>query len=247
MKKGIKPRVVQLLRDGEEAARFSKQLATIRRDAPITFELPDHPWRIEDHADGISALCDELEFRSLKERVRLIILNNTGAVSKTEPPSERPTVDEHALRETSVALWLLHSDITNPTLEDILRETKTDDFEKARTIIFAELRSTGRLREVFEKIERPLIPIAERMTKIGVYIDAPILKELEREYGKELRILAGKIYAHAGHEFNINSPKQLGVVLYDELKINPVKQKKTAGGARTTREVNWQNFLEYTR
>lgn len=236
-KKGIKPRIVALLEEGEEAARFSKHLATIHRNVPITFELPDHPWRIEDHADGIAALCDELEFRSLKERVRLILLNKSGAVDvKIEPPIERPAVDERTLHETSVALWLLHSDISSPSLEDILRETNTDDFEKAREKVFADLHKVERLREVYEKIERPLIPITKRMTKVGVYVDALHLKELAREYGKELGNLAGKIFAHAGHEFNINSPKQLGVVLYDELKINPVKQKKTAGGARTTRE-----------
>ena len=74
------------------------------------------------------------------------------------------------------------------------------------------------------------------MNAVGVYVDKGHLKALSDEYGTELGKLAGRIYAHAGHEFNINSPKQLGVVLYDELKINPAKQKKTAGGARTTRE-----------
>ncbi len=245
LKKGIKPRVVKLLQDGEKAARFSKQLATIRRDAPVKFELPDHPWRIEDHADGIAALCDELEFRSLKERVRLILLNIADAPEvKIDAPAELPEVDEDALRETSVALWLLHSDVTNPSLEDILRETNTEDFEKAREIIFKELHSTGRLREVYEKIERPLIPVVRRMNATGVYIDALHLKELAREYSKELGNLAGKIFKHAGHEFNINSPKQLGVVLYDELKINPVRQKKTAGGARTTKESELEKLSD---
>src|SRR3989344_3294112 len=145
-------------------------------------------------------------------------------------------VDASALRETSIALWLLRSDITNPTLEDILRESKTEDFERAREAIFAELRTTGRLKEVFEKIEKPLIPVVSRMNTTGVYIDAPHLKELAREYRTEQGVLVGRIYKYAGREFNINSPKQLGIVLYDELKINPVKQKKTAGGARPTRE-----------
>ena len=237
MKKGIKPRTVKLLEEGKDAALFSKQLATIRRDVPVTFEMPDHPWRLADHANGIVALCDELEFRSLKERVQSLV---KGGASKEEPVAapESPSqvVDERALRETAVALWLLHSDTTNPTLEDILREGKTEDFEKAHQTIFAQLRATGRLQEVFENIERPLIPIAARMTEVGVYVDAPHLKELEREYKKELGALAGKIFTHAGHEFNINSPKQLGVILYDELKITPVKQKKTPTGARTTRE-----------
>ena len=235
LKKGIKPRTVKLLREGEEAARFSKQLATIRRDAPVTFTHPDHPWRIEDHGAGIDALCDALEFRSLKERVRGL----SAIKSAAEAPAsaeEVQSVDQKALRETSVALWLLRSDITNPSLEDVLREGKSEDFEKARENIFAELHKTGRVHEVYEKIERPLIPVVERMNATGIYVDAKHLSDLAREYNRELGKVAGRIYSHAGHEFNINSPKQLGVVLYDELKINPVKQKKTAGGARTTRE-----------
>jgi DNA polymerase-1 len=242
-KKGVKPRVVKLLEEGEESAKFSKRLATISRDAPIRFELPDHPWHLADHVESIATLCDRLEFRSLKERVRQLSAKKDGAPTPVEGPSldslkDGPStpIDETALRETSVALWLLHSDVTNPSLEDILQETKTDDFETAREIIFAELRATGRLGEVFEAIEKPLIPVAERMNATGVFVDTAHLKTLAREYGKELGKRAGKIYAHAGHEFNINSPKQLGVVLYDELKINPAKQKKTAGGARTTRE-----------
>ena len=232
--KRVKPRVVELLKTGKSDAAFSKTLATIHPNVPISFELPKRQWHLSEHAPTIMEACDALEFKSLKERVRTAH-GKTGESKKDVEP-EAQKVDPEALRETAVALWLLNSDVTNPSLEDILRETHADDFEKARESIFAELRTTGRLNEVYEKIEKPLIPVVERMNAAGVYVDKAHLKSLSDEYGKELGKLAGQIYAHAGHEFNINSPKQLGVVLYDELKINPVKQKKTAGGARTTRE-----------
>ena len=232
--KRVKPRVVELLKTGKSDAAFSKTLATIHPNVPISFELPKRQWHLSEHAPTIMEACDALEFKSLKERVRTAH-GKTGESKKDAEP-EAQKVDPEALRETAVALWLLNSDVTNPSLEDILRETHADDFEKARESIFAELRTTGRLNEVYEKIEKPLIPVVERMNAAGVYVDKAHLKSLSDEYGKELGKLAGQIYAHAGHEFNINSPKQLGVVLYDELKINPVKQKKTAGGARTTRE-----------
>ncbi len=243
-KKGIKPRVVKLLEEGKDAALFSKQLATIRRDVPIIFDLPDHPWRLVDHAERAAALCDELEFRSLKDRIRSAEHAVSSEVEVPQPMVDRPSVDEDAVRETAVALWLLHSDTTNPGLEDILEKGRTNDFEKAREAIFAELSATGRLREVFETIEKPLIPVVQRMNAVGVYIDAPHLATLAKEYRKELGVLAGRIYEHAGHEFNINSPKQLGVILYDELKINPVKQKKTAGGARTTKESELEKLSD---
>ena len=233
--KRVKPRVVELLKGGKSDAAFSKTLATIHPNVPLSFELPKRQWHLGEHATTVMALCDQLEFRSLKERVRSAHAPK-GEAGDTAAGAEAPHVDPAALRETSLALWLLHSDVTNPSLEDILREAHTEDFEKARETIFAELRTTGRLHEVYEKIEKPLIPVVLRMNIQGVYVDKAHLKALSDEYGKELGRLAGNIYKYAGHEFNINSPKQLGVVLYDELKINPVKQKKTAGGARTTRE-----------
>ncbi len=232
---GIKPRIIELLKGGKEAAAFSKQLATIHTNIPIRFELPKRQWHIQDHAAGISELCDELEFRTLKSRVQGIA-GNHAAPSSTHVRQER-TVDARVLKEASVALWLLHSDTSDPSIEDILQYANTDDFEKAREHIFKELRETGRLQEVFDKIEKPLIPVVERMNTAGVYLDIVQLKTLEKEYTKKLGGLAGKIFNAAGHEFNINSPKQLGVVLFDELKIaEGVKQKKTATGARTTKE-----------
>jgi len=74
-------------------------------------------------------------------------------------------------------------------------------------------------------------PVMERLEKDGIAVDKKYLKELSREYGKGLGEIAGRIYKHAGREFNINSPKQLGIVLFDELKIVPARHKRTSTGA----------------
>ncbi|MDO8561683.1 MAG: DNA polymerase, partial [bacterium] len=243
-KKGIKPRVVKMLQEGEKDAMFSKQLATIRRDAPILFTRPDHPWRMEDHAQGILALCEKLEFNSLKSRLRPASHSADAPVQQAEAKAEE-AVNDGALEEVSTALWLLHSDKTTPQYDDILRYlpvrgtqtgAKTDNFESARETIFEELKKTGRLQEVYEKIERPLIPIIRRMNEDGIFLDVPYLKNLEAEYTAELGKIEARIFKSAGHEFNVSSPKQLAGVLFDELKITPEKQRKTPGGARTTRE-----------
>lgn len=228
----VKPRVAELLRQGKGDAAFSKTLATIRSDVPIAFALPARQWHLSDHAAAVASLCEELEFPSLRERVA----PRAGAARSGSGSPLGESVDPDALREASVALWLLNSDLTNPGLEDILRAARARDFETAREVLFAQLRETGRLREVYEEIERPLIPVVARMNAAGVYLDTAHLGRLAEEYGKELSAIAARIYRHAGHEFNLNSPKQLGAVLYDELKIAPARQKKTAGGQRTTRE-----------
>ena len=139
----VKPRIVELLRGGKANAAFSKTLATIRADVPITFELPKRRWHLAENAQTIMSLCDELEFRSLKERVSSLAGTSSGRGTDAVGTKGEMRVDASALRETSIALWLLRSDITNPTLEDILRESKTEDFERAREAIFAEFRTTG--------------------------------------------------------------------------------------------------------
>lgn len=234
-KKGIKARIVELLRTSKESAMQSKMLATIHDGAPIQFKLPDHEWDISNHKETALAMCDQLEFKSLKVRIAKEVAYSEDRVEVPER-EELPEVDFAQLYDTSIALWLLHSDTTNPSLEDIFNYAGTTDFNAAREHIFAELKKTGCLQEVYDQIEKPVMPIIDRMIKDGVKLDIAKLAELSAEYTKELEKIAAHIYELAGHEFNINSPKQLGVVLYDELKINPIKQKKTATGARTTRE-----------
>ncbi len=233
----VQKRLVQLVADGEEAARFSKGLATIRTDAPIDFKLPQEEWRLGDHLESVLQLCDQLEFKSLKARVQTVAATPEKAERRVEDISAPlPDVDPVFLQETSLALWLLHSETNNPDLEEILESTHESDFTQAREKIFRELKETGRLQEVYDDIEHPLIKVVNRMKVDGVALDVPYLKKLAKEYNKELGEIAGRIFQAAGHEFNIGSPKQLAVVLYDELKITPEKQKKTATGARTTRE-----------
>ena len=83
-------------------------------------------------------------------------------------------------------------------------------------------------RELFDTIEVPLIPVLASMEADGVRIDSRTLNEFSAELEKEIRILESAIYEDAGTTFNVSSPKQLGEVLYEKLRIieNP-KQTKT--------------------
>jgi DNA polymerase-1 len=239
---GVQKRYVQLVGDNAEKAAFSKQLATIKDDAPIDFTLPERPWQLADHLASVTTLLDELEFRSLRERIKGIV---HGKAAGAAPSASSAMVDPLALQETSVAAWLLRSDTTNPSLDDILAMAHTEDFDRASEFIFSELRATGRLYELYRTIEHPLIPVVNRMNETGVHLDVKHLGELSKEYGKELGNIAARIYKQAGREFNIASPKQLATVLYDELKIGEgQKQKKTATGARTTREEELAKLAE---
>ncbi len=99
------------------------------------------------------------------------------------------------------------------------------------------------LEELFRTIEMPLLEVLRRMEMTGVYLDVELLQKTAADYEKRLAMLAGEIYALAGHEFNINSPKQLAVILFDELGLPVVKKTKT--GPSTALEVLQKLALEH--
>src|SRR3989344_3033021 len=82
------------------------------------------------------------------------------------------------------------------------------------------------------------------MTERGIKTDLSKLTELSDEFHRELSALEKKIWILAGEEFNINSPKQLGEVLFDRLGLSRKGQKKTAGGARSTRESELEKLSD---
>ena len=241
-KVGVQKRYVQLVADNKEKALFSRELATISRDAPIDFSLPEKEWNVTNHMKAIDAVCDAYEFRTIKERLHSKLKNIVAADIAAEEAEE--DVDPVVLRETAIMLWLLHSDMTEPTLQQILDYTQTKKFSDAREQIVKKIRETGKLREVFENIEKPLIPVVEEMNARGVCLDKKQLQSLEKEYRKELGEIAGRIFNHVGHGFNIQSTRQLATVLYDELKLTPEKQKKTSTGLRTTKESELEKIAD---
>lgn len=97
-----------------------------------------------------------------------------------------------------------------------------------------ELRKNS-LEEVFQNIEMPLMPVLARMERNGVVLDTETLKEVENDFTLRLQTLEKDIYELAGHEFTINSPRQVGEVLFGELKLSE-KVKKTKSGQYSTSE-----------
>ena len=88
---------------------------------------------------------------------------------------------------------------------------------------------------LFEEIEMPLMPVLADMERAGVRIDTEALRQGSQLLGDQLVALEQEIYELAGREFNINSPKQVGEILFDHLKLLP-NAKKTKGGAYSTNE-----------
>lgn len=90
---------------------------------------------------------------------------------------------------------------------------------------------------VFYDIEMPLVDVLYDMENQGVKIDTAQLKELETKYETKINELTEEIYELSGKKFNINSPKQLGEVLFDDLKIESYNNKKKSTNAQVLSEI----------
>ncbi|TAG06348.1 MAG: DNA polymerase I [Cytophagia bacterium] len=98
-----------------------------------------------------------------------------------------------------------------------------------------ELEKHKGLEKVFKTIEMPLVPVLAQMERNGVKINTDTLKVISESLSKDILVLEQKIYQEAGTTFNIASPKQLGDVLFDKLKLDE-KAKKTKTGQYATGE-----------
>ncbi|MCH8932687.1 MAG: DNA polymerase I [Nitrospinae bacterium] len=81
--------------------------------------------------------------------------------------------------------------------------------------------------QLYEELELPLIEVLADMEMTGVRVDREHLAKLSRQLDKDLKKLENEIYALAGEPFNINSPKQLGVILFEKLELRVIKKTKT--------------------
>lgn len=91
-------------------------------------------------------------------------------------------------------------------------------------------------KKLYDEIEIPLIPVLADMEKEGINLDVDFLKKMSVEMTAESKALEQSIYETAGETFNLASPKQLGDVLFDKMKIGGAKQKKTKTGQYATGE-----------
>ncbi len=98
------------------------------------------------------------------------------------------------------------------------------------------------VEKLFYEIEMPLVPVLSRMEANGVKIDTENLQQISEEFGREIHKIEEEIYTLAGMPFNIASPKQLGEILFEKLKIDE-KAKKTKTGQYATGEEVLQKLL----
>lgn len=102
--------------------------------------------------------------------------------------------------------------------------------------LWPQLETEPKLRKVYEEIEIPLVPVLAGMEQRGVLIDVNELRKQSQQLGKRMHELQQEAWQSAGHEFNLDSPKQLQAILFDELGL-PAKLKTPTGQPSTNEEA----------
>lgn len=233
---GITPRILGLLKDGEEDALFSKELATIKRDVEIEFNLPEQEFKDGLNLATVGELFRQLEFRTMLDRLQKAM--GIKSIADEISLSDRldiENVDTTEALKYKLAVHLLNPTISEPTVDDILQFTSTGEFNDATKEVESEINKLD-LGYVWNDIETPLAPLVEQMDSQGFLIDKKLLEKKSKDFHKKIDALEKEIHTLAGQEFNIKSTKQLSVVLFEDMGLPTKGIKKTPKGVLSTKE-----------
>ena len=240
--KGALQRKVQ---EQVEEIRFSRFLATIKTDVPIEFDAQSLVYQ-ERNWDLLAPLYRELEFNSLLKHAPASIANSPSPITKSakkEKPQEATldlfadlssTIEAEAETQNSKLL------IQNSQIEERLATYLLNPevaFNPEQPVNWDALKADTSLWNLYQEVELPLSSILREMEQAGVRIDVPMLRQAEMQLNEELQTLEQQIYTAAGVTFNINSPKQVGEVLFDQLHLDSKAKKSKNGQYSTSEEV----------
>ncbi len=245
----IKGALREKIESQTESIRFSKFLATIKTDVPITLDEESLRVREPDMA-ALTPIYIDLEFRSLLKRFApeplakpatqpdLFSSSQPDLFTSTQPDLFSAVPDISALseqdkQEISIAHYLLSPESSHdPEYLCLVYHCKPTELKER---VLTELKKDARLYTLYTDVELPLAPILKEMHEVGVRFDTQILHEASLEMHQELDDLEDEIIQLAGTTLNINSPRQVGELLFDRLHLDP-KAKKTKGGQYVTSE-----------
>ncbi|MDO8570359.1 MAG: DNA polymerase [Candidatus Daviesbacteria bacterium] len=213
----VPERTRKLLEEGRESAFLSHKLATINTNTPIKLDLP--ACKVHDfEREKVVELFNELQFKSLISRIpnipsvipaRFAIASARRAkagIQKAWIPDPFGLAQGGQVRDDN-------SEIASPALSDRNDNNMTD--------------SDKNQNQATTDLDKEVVPILEEMSKIGVLVDLVFLSRLSEDLHSRLDKIEQEIYSIIGHQCNLNSPKQLQIVLFDELNLPVVKKTKT--------------------
>ena len=243
--KGALQRKVQ---EQVEDIRFSYFLATIKTDVPIEFDAQALVCQEKDW-DKLAPLYRELEFNSLLKQAPTEVAKQIVAAPNKKAKKPEATLDLFAAFETDTTPLPLREDNGGITKEEQIPQESLEGrlvsyllnpevaYNPAQPIQWEALKADSALWNLYNEVELPLAEVLREMQQAGVRVDVEMLRKAEEQLSKELATLEQGIYTAAGMTFNVNSPKQVGEVLFDQLKLDAKAKKSKTGQYSTSEEV----------
>ena len=243
--KGALQRKVQ---EQVEDIRFSYFLATIKTDVPLEFDAQSLVCQ-EKNWDKLAPLYRDLEFNSLLKQAPNAISETRSPISAKKVKPQEATLDLFAsINPDTTPLPSQRDTEGMPEVEDLPQESIEGRlvsyllnpevaYNPNIPIQWDTLKADSALWNLYNEVELPLSDILQEMQQAGVRIDVDMLKQAEEQLSKELAILEQGIYTSAGMTFNVNSPKQVGEVLFEHLNLDAKAKKSKTGQYSTSEEV----------
>lgn len=224
-----------------EEIKFSRFLATIRTDVPITLD-EDLLAKKEPDIEALTALYRELEFNTLLRKLPQTANAVPAAPVAPSAPKKTKPADPGQL-DLFGELQEVPAQPETPmfdTVENRLCQYLLNPevaFNPYKEPDWNALKADVDLWNLYNEVELPLVPILREMEAAGVRVDVTKLKEAETTLNEELSALEQRIYELAGETFNINSPRQVGELLFEKLKLDAKAKKSRTGQYSTSEEV----------
>lgn len=237
----IKGALRQKVESQTEEIKFSRFLATIRTDVPITLD-ESLLTKKEPNIEALTMLYRELEFNTLLRKISPSA--PTAPAAPTTPsrsakavPADPSQLDLFASFEAPAAepAPAAYDTIENRLCQYLLNPEVA--FNPYKEPDWDALKADTDLWNLYNEVELPLVEVLREMEKAGVRVDAEKLKQAEQVLTVELNQLEQRIYDLAGEKININSPRQVGELLFDKLKLDTKAKKSKTGQYSTSEEV----------
>ena len=245
----LKGALRQKVESQTEEIRFSRFLATIRTDVPVTLRAEELTLRPRNNAALID-IYRRLEFNTLLKSLPEALPTKPATPSRKAPkPADPSQLDLFAQNEEIIEPeeGKEQSPITNnqspknfDTIENRLCAYLLNPevhFNPEVEPDWDALKRDPALWNLYQEVELPLVPVLRDMEKAGVRFDVNLLHEAEEQLTAELQTLEAEIIALAGTEFNINSPAQVGDILFDRLHLDDKAKRGKNGKYSTSEEV----------
>ena len=236
----IKGALRQKVESQVEEIKFSRFLATIRTDVPIALDEALLEKK-EPKLDALTKLYQDLEFNTLLKKLAPPAISNANTPPKKAKPADPNQLDLFGFGdEEQPTINNQQSTINNDTVENRLCQYLLNPevaFNPYKEPDWDALKADADLWSLYNDVELPLVPVLREMEAAGVRIDVTKLKEAESTLTEELNALEQRIYELAGETFNINSPRQVGELLFDKLQLDAKAKKSKTGQYSTSEEV----------